>query len=110
MTDRRLFDVDKESGITEWFLYDDETGGFTIESQQDVEPLLEQNKRLWNDTEKHTPYGELRRVASIPNVTLMELARQGIVTPAGHVLDQKKFRAWLNDSDNKYFRTRAGKV
>jgi hypothetical protein len=110
VSDARLFDHDKESGITEYFHYDDETGGFAIEYRQDVEQLIEQNKRLWNDTEKHTKYGELTRVASIPNVMLMELAKQQIVTPGGRVLDQERFRKWLNDRDHLLFRTRAGDV
>lgn len=106
----RLFDRDEFTGITEYFIFDDTTGGFMIESQQDVEPLIELNKTQWNAQEKHTKYRELTRVASIPNVVMMELSKKGIVTPAGRILDDKKFRAWLNDRDNMLFRTRPGKV
>jgi hypothetical protein len=110
VSNRRFLDHDDFLGLTEYFTYDDETDGFTIETVQDVEPLVELNKALWNNTEKHTQYGDLTRVASIPPVVMMELSKSGIVTPAGRVLDQKKFRAWLNDSANRCFRTRAGKV
>lgn len=108
--DRRLLEHDEFTGITEWFTYDDETDGFTIESVQDVEPLVELNKALWNNTEKHTKYGDLTRIASTPPIIVMELAKQGILSPAGKILDHKRYRAWLNDSDNRVFRTRAGKV
>lgn len=110
VTDARLFDVDALTGIAEYFYYDDETDGFRIETRQDVEPFLERNKALWNDTEKHTRYREWTRVASIPNVVLMELSNQGIITPTGTILDEPRFRRWLNDRDNLLFRTRAGTV
>lgn len=108
--DARLFDDGSLTGVTEWYHYDDLSGGFTIQSTQDVEPLLELNKNLWNDSEKHSRYGEWSRVASIPAVIVMELAKQGILTAGGSILDAKRFRAWLNDRDNLLFRTRAGRV
>lgn len=108
--DPRLFDVDPLTGITEFFHYDPDTDGFSIEAVQDVEPILEANKALWNSTEAHTRYGEWQRIASLPNVIIMELSKQGILSAAGAVLDQERFRRWLNDRDNLLFRTRAGKV
>lgn len=110
MGPKRLLDHDEYLGLTEWFTYNDETDGFTIETVQDVEPLLERNKALWNDTEKHTRYGELTRIASVPPVIVMELAKQGILRMDGSILDEPRYRAWLNDRDNLCFRTRAGKV
>lgn len=108
--DPRLFDVDPLAGTAEFFHYDPDTGRFSIETVQDVEGIIETNKALWNGTEKHTRYGEWCRVASLPNVIIMELAKQGILTAGGAILDQERFRRWLNDSDNLLFRTRAGKV
>lgn len=110
VADARLFDTDPLTGITEYFHYDPETEGFVIQTQQDVEPLLERNKALWNGTEKHTRYSEMTRVASTPNVVLMELSKQGIITPTGTILDVPRYKAWLNDSANLMFRTRAGRV
>lgn len=108
--DARLFDTDPLTGITEYYYFDPDTEGFTIETRQEVESLTEQNKRLWNATEKHTRYGEWTRIASVPNVIIMELATQGILSPAGAILDDARYRAWLNDPDNRLFRTRTGKV
>lgn len=110
LSDPRFFDHNPDTGITEWFIGDDETGGFTIQSQQDVEPLLERNRALWNNTEKHSKYGEWTRIASIPAVVIMELNKKGILRMDGSILDDKKYRDWLNDRDNLLFRTRAGKV
>lgn len=108
--DIRLFDRDPFTGITEYMIYDNDTGDFQIQTQQDVEPLIEYNKSLHNATEKHTRYGELTRIASWPAVITMELAKQGILSMGGAILDEKRFRKWLNDRDNKAFRTREGTV
>ena len=110
MNNKRLLGHDEISGTTEFFHFDPVTEGFTVETLQDVEPLLERNKTLWNAAEKHTKYGEWSRVASIPPVIIMELAKQGILTAAGSILDHKKYRAFLNDPANRHWRTRPGKV
>lgn len=111
LSDPRLFDHDPLTGVTEYFVFDEDTGGFTIETQQDVEPLVEINKALYNDTGDYRRFGgELHRIASLPNVIVMELSKQGILTPAGRILDDKRFRRWLNDPDNRLFRTRPGRV
>jgi hypothetical protein len=111
-TDPRLLDHDPDSGITEYYHFDAETGGFGIEARQNVSSIIEVNKAAWNDTETHTPYREGlgARVASVPLVVMMQLAKSGIITAAGRVLDDKKYRAWLNDPENRFFRTRAGRV
>lgn len=110
VADARLFDTDPLTGATEYFYFDPETDGFRIETRQDIEPFIERNRALWNGSEKHTRYSEMTRVASIPNVILMELSKQGIVSPTGTILDDARFRRWLNDRENLLFRTRAGKV
>lgn len=108
MDDRRLFDHNPDTGLTEWFIGTDE--GFMIETVQDVKPFIEANKRSWNESEKHTKYGEWTRIASLPAVIVMELNKKGILRMDGSILDDKKYRDWLNDRDNLLFRTRAGKV
>lgn len=105
----RLFDHDELTGITEYYYYDDDTGGFIMESVQDVEDVIEDNKARANMAPSHWR-GNWHRVASIPNVVMMELSKQGIVSPAGRIFDQQAFRKWLNDRDNQLFRTRPGKV
>lgn len=110
LSDPRLFGHDPVTGMTEYFHFDSDTGGFVIETQQDVSALIEVNKARRNATEKHTRYGELACVASTPNVIVMELAKQHIMSPAGVILDDKKYRAWLNDPENEAFRVRRGRV
>ena len=108
ITDKRFFDTNPLTGATEWFHYDPDTDGFVIETVQDVEPLIEVNKALHNDTPLR--WGEWNLVAQIPSVIVMELAKQGIMSQAGAILDEARMKRWLNDSDNLAFRARHGRV
>jgi len=63
-------------------------------------------------TDKHTRWGDDifdNKIASIPMTVFDELNKRGIVR-GFHVIDQKAFRKFLNDPDNKVFRTREGTV
>lgn len=108
ITDKRFFDTNPLTGATEWFHYDPDTDGFVIETVQDVEPLLEVNAALSNDTPLR--WGEWNLVAQLPAVIVMELAKQGIMSQAGAILDDARMKRWLNDRDNRAFRTRHGHV
>lgn len=100
--DGRILEQDADTGITEFFHYDPETEGFVIQTQYDATALVEQNKALYNEDE--AKFGELTRVASIPLPIYWQLKQEGIID------DQKRFKAWLNDSSNRFFRTRGGRV
>jgi len=101
----RLFDVDPALMQREIFLYDDAKKEFTIVTQQDVGPVLAENQAQRNDApmQFHDKSG-LTRVASIPNVVMIELREKGILQ------DQNLFKLWLNNPKNQVFRTRGGKV
>jgi hypothetical protein len=40
----------------------------------------------------------------------MELVEKKLLTFGGKILDEKGYTAWLNDSANRHWRTRAGRV
>ena|ERR1035437_1288918 len=103
VADGRLLDHDAETGLTEYFHYDPDTEGFVIETVQDVTAIIEANKFLYNE-DTGSRQGDLTRVASIPLSIYWGLKQKGIID------DQKRFAAWLNDSDNRFFRTRGGRV
>lgn len=107
---RRILDDGREDGIATIFHSDGET--ITLEDVQDVEPIIEANKLLYNDVDERAPYAGdgFHRVASIPAVVMLDLERQGIVNNAWAVKDQKRFLQWLDDNSNIYFRTRPGKL
>ena len=49
------------------------------------------------------------KIASVPLTVIDELNKQGIMR-GFHVLDQARFKAWLNHPDNRAFRTRPGRI
>ena len=99
MGQRRLFGRDPLTGITQYWHVKD-NGEYVIETQQDVSAIAEKNKREFNDTPDR--YRDVNKVASIPLNGYYDLKRRGIAD------DPKKFKQWLNDRDNRVFRTRAG--
>jgi hypothetical protein len=104
----RLLDHDPLTGISEYYHFDPDTQGFVVETRQDVSGIIEMNKAVVNDNTGWK--GDLHHVAHIPLSILMQLAQQGIVTVAGQILDEKRYRAWLNDSANDAFRVKRGRV
>ena len=98
----KIFDVDPLSGITSYWHYDDATDTALIEKRQDVSEIVEANKAEFN--EDHGRYGEWTKVASIPLSVYYDLKAQGIVD------DPVAMKRWLNDADNRLFRTRPGTV
>jgi len=82
----------------------------TIQQEQDVTELIEQNKKEYNNAETKWS-DELfgNKVASIPFTAIDKLNKQGIMK-GFTVLDQKRFFAWLNDPENLFFRTKPGQL
>lgn len=102
MVDRRLFSHDPATGITRWFEYDHTDDHFSIITEQDVDPIIEATKQDFNDAPQK--WGDMARVASIPMTIYYDLLRKGIIH------DQAAMKRWLNDPDNRFFRTRPGTV
>lgn len=106
----RVLSCDPLAGITRTHHYDDTNGITTIETTQDVEGILDITKALhagvderarWND-----PTGGALgvRVAEIPLSILYDPKNRHLLE------DQKALAKWLDDPDNKLFRTRPGKM
>lgn len=101
--DKRLIAEDAETGATDWYHYESSTGGFTVEHVQDVEPIVDQCKLIHSNAERGWK-GDMVHVARIPLVILAKLRKDGTLA------DPKKFKAWLNERDNRVFRTHEGSV
>ena len=117
MSAPRLLDTDPLARTSRWFHYDEDTGDFRIETRQDVQAVVQENKALYNSTDERTrfnvrgkesPLGA--RMAQIPLQVWGQLVQKGIVRWDYTVVDQQAFDRWLNDSDNLAFRTRPGRV
>ena len=99
---KRIFDTDPLTGITRYWHVTDK-GEFVIETEQRIQ-VDESNTRARNATDKRAKWGEMARVASIPLSVFYDLKRRGIAD------DPKAMKKWLNDADNRVFRTREGTV
>ena len=83
-----------------------------IARTQDCSFIAEANKAEFNQVDERARWSDEvfgNRVASIPMTVLDDLNKKGILR-GFHVIDLKGFRQWLNDPDNRVFRTRPGKV
>lgn len=106
MTETRLFEHVPETNTTRLFHYDPETDTARIETVQDVSGLIGDNKSLFAGVDERARWhdGQGDRVASIPLNVFFDLQQKGIVD------DQAAFRRWLNAPENRFFRTRPGKI
>jgi hypothetical protein len=89
--------------------YSDGDGGLLIETKQDISAIIDQNKREYATKDQRSKWGEWDKIGSIPLVVFQELNKLGICR-GFMVMDQKKMKDWLNDPDNRHFRTRPGRV
>lgn len=99
-----LFDEDPLTKTKTIFVMEDGSDEFQLITQQEIDPLLAANQAERKEKDARTPYGDMDRVASIPLNIWWELKREGIAD------DEKALRKWLNDPENKVFRTREGRV
>ena len=107
MTRKRLISFDNETKISNNFTFEEDTSSkrehnFVLSREQDVTDIIKDNREQFNESDKRDPYGHWNKVASIPMVLYYELKNKGILD------DPKAIKKWLNDPDNKAFRTREG--
>lgn len=101
----------ENTGITKTILHsDDSEGKIHIETTQDVQPVLEENKIRRNLGEFHNKKKDWYHAASIPLVVVQQLVKKGIMHPHGAVKDKARFKKWVNDPDNRAFRIWQGNV
>ncbi len=79
----------------------DPWGDFTIETIEDVEPVVESAAIL---ADEHADRGDLKHVARVPVHIVEKAMREGWYN------DQAAWRKWCNDPDNKDFRVWKGRV
>lgn len=109
---REFFDYDPLTGITEYFHFDPMTKQTTIESVQDVSPILDVNKDMANDTDytQKGIKGGAWHYASIPTVVqlrwLNEYGSENWPLKPGN---EKLLFSLLNHPDWRYLKT-TGKI
>ena len=89
-------------------------GKLTIHNQQNLNPLMERNKKLYTQNDGYTPSRDMRRVASVPPIMLQIWTKEYNGTRNWWALPkeiQKKImRTKLNSSEFRYFRTAEGSL
>ena len=102
---KKILDYDPITKTTQWFHYDESTNQYGLETEQDVTHIVQANKRQFNQVDERANWkGDQHHVASIPMSVYHQLAKI-----SNNFKDQKVIKKWLNDPDNKVFRTRPGK-
>ena len=86
-------------------MHEHSDGSVTFDTFQDVEPILEYNKMMMNEYgDKLTPgkRGTWHKVASVPNNIWEQWLNE-----TGNAIekDKKLLNKYLNDPDNRFFRT-----
>lgn len=101
-----IFSRDPVTKVTKRVHYDPIEEQMVVGTEQDVTGVVEANKRSYNSFDhssaRHAANGDM--VASIPSVIWADLVAQGIA------YDEDRLRKWLDDPDNRVFRTRPGKL
>lgn len=103
-----LFDALASDEPLDRFVYDAENDVLRHERTQDVQPFLEQNRRLQNDGDGYSQSRELRRIASIPNIVVEQWMQQGV-----NIFDEAdwpKIAALLDSPEYAYLRTAPGRI
>jgi len=92
--------------------FHDDGSDLIIEHKADISAVLNANKAEYAQNDERKRWSDDafgNKVASIPLVVFQELEKQGI-TKGFTVLDMPRFKAWLNNPDNRAFRTRTGRI
>ena len=89
-------------------------GKVTVKRSQDVNPILQKNKRLYTLNDGYTKSKDLKRVASIPTMVLELWAREYNGTNNWWripLIERRKIlKLKLNSNEYRYFRTASGRM
>jgi hypothetical protein len=109
---KRILDYDPVTKTVQFYHEDELTGDVALETRQDITAIVEHNKFLYNQFDENARWTDPLRpsvgqthYARLPTVIHAQLMK---ITNGGK--DQKAFKKWMNDPDNRVFRTRPGRV
>tara|TARA_A100001391_G_scaffold193423_1_gene168666 strand:- start:147 stop:485 length:339 start_codon:yes stop_codon:yes gene_type:complete len=107
--------VEKDGLVTETFHESDK--GIVHQRTINHSPILEHNKKLYNQNDGYSPDRSLKRIASVPAIVLEIWAKEyngdqnkGNWFELPKDVQTKILKEKLNSSDYKYFRTSPGKI
>ena len=89
-------------------------GKLTVNNQQNLNPLIERNKKLYTQNDGYTASRDMRRIASVPPIILQIWTKEYNGTNNWWALpketQQKIMKTKLNSSDFRYFKTSEGRL
>jgi hypothetical protein len=101
----KLFDYDPITGTKKVWHYDADKDEAVIETIFDVQAIGEDNKAKYNSFDERANWnGDMHHVASIPMSLFYQMKAEGKLD------DQAYMKRFLNDPNNRVFRTRPGDV
>ena len=107
MIETREFERIPEAGIVKLFHFDSDTEEVTLEIQHDVEPVVGATRSVYNDFDERANWkGDWHHVGIIP----MEILQDIMTKNPAREDQQRALRTWLNNPDNRAFRSRPGRV
>lgn len=95
--------------VTEKLIVDPSEDKLHIVYEQDVEPILEANKRAFNDAPTRFKSEVFNHKARIPNVIWQKWCNEKGISYQEFLSNPKVLRRFLQDPDNSLCLTRAGK-
>ena len=103
----RLFSAD-ETKVT--VAHDMGDGELVLETQQNVDDILERNKILQQEDANRTSHlKDFHLVASIPDGAIVELNKMGIMRGFA-VMDEPGLKKWLNQPENNVWKIYRGRL
>lgn len=103
---KKVVSYDPLAQATTWWDYDPHTNESLIWTEQPVDQLVDFNKKLSNEAgktfDKKHPLGT--KVATIPPLIWANWIR------TGKYKDKAFVKRWLNDPDNRFFRTHEARL
>lgn len=103
--------LDQYDGITEYFDFDDLTKEVTVRRVRDVQPLIEENKRIFNEGLQNR-HCEFRRIGSFDPMVVEQWKLNRKIPKDVDVFargNEKLLTLLVNDPDMAAFRTLPGR-
>ena len=96
--------------MNESYHYDSLADRLIVKRTEDVTPILEANKRQFDVDNKRHKSEAMNHVARIPTIAIEQYCKRKGLSYETFMRDEKLFRAFLNDPDNRLFRTKPGRI
>jgi hypothetical protein len=96
--------------MNEKYHYDELSDTLRVQRVEDVTPVIEANKRAFNEASRTHKDEVFNHKASVPMSAIEQYCQTHGIKWADFWADTNKQKQFLNDPENRFFLTRPGKV